>query len=231
MSDTLRIVICLTLSLCCALFARSFLSACREKHYTEAFWLKGASALCFIAVGLFMIPVCSSSRFASLTLSGLILGLCGDQLLALRFVFSRRHDLMFILGAAAFAVGHGFYIAALFSVDCGILPTSLPFFLVGLLFSLLYGRRSGSHAGKLQPFAVVYIAIVVFMAAAACACAVRCFNTGLMLFALGGICFALSDNLLFAYSFGNARHFGFNIAVHIAYYTAQLLIAWSVAFV
>ena len=86
------------------------------------------------------------------------------------------------------------------------------------------------QAGKLQLPAVGYIALVVFMAAAACSAAVRGFSVGLLLFAAGGICFAVSDNLLCAYCFGTGRSRSVDRAVHISYYAAQLLIAWSLRF-
>ena len=51
---------------------------------------------------------------------------------------------------------------------------------------------------------------------------------GLLLFALGGICFGVSDNVLLAYCYGNSRTWNKNILVHVTYYAAQLLIAWSI---
>ena len=95
---------------------------------------------------------------------------------------------------------------------------------------MLFFRSKKVQAGKLQLPAVGYIALVVFMDAVACSAAVRGFSVGLLLFAAGGICFAVSDNLLCAYCFGTGRSRSVDRAVHISYYAAQLLIAWSLRF-
>ena len=50
----------------------------------------------------------------------------------------------------------------------------------------------------------------------------------LLLFAVGGVCFGCSDNILLAFCYGNKRTWDMNIWVHIIYYAAHLLIAWSI---
>ena len=51
------------------------------------------------------------------------------------------------------------------------------------------------------------------------------------MFAVAGVCFAVSDNILCAQSYGNKKTAGMNRAVHVTYYAAQLLIAWSMIFI
>ena len=56
-------------------------------------------------------------------------------------------------------------------------------------------------------------------------------DIGRLLVALGGLLFVVSDNILFAYKFHDNTRFDRNIALHIAYYLAQLLIACSIALI
>ena len=48
-----------------------------------------------------------------------------------------------------------------------------------------------------------------------------------ILFALGGLGFIVSDNVLLVYNFGEKRDWWLNELVHIAYYGAQILFGWA----
>ena len=217
-------------SLGCALFGHSYMNATRRKDYRSAFPRKGLAGLCFVAAALCLLPLCADRRFAWLVVTGLVFGLLGDQLLALRFLDKKRHDLMFALGALAFSVGHVWYLLALYGRDSRLLKPSLPALVLGLALSAVYARLRRTEPGRFRFAALVYVGLVVFMAASACALAVRSFAAGTLLFAAGGVLFAVSDNLLLARSFGSAHeNEGINSAIHLTYYAAQLLIAWSAA--
>ena len=230
MMETLLLTVGVLLSLGCAASGYFFLRAGWREDYRRALLLKGLAGLCFLGLGVGNFFLCPSKSFGALVLGGLCLGLAGDELLALRFIHKERHDGFFSLGAAAFALGHLLYIAALFLPDRELLPLSLPILAAGLGASWLYQRAKKTDAGRLRFPSMLSIALVVFMASVACAAAVRGFSVGLLLFAAGGICFAVSDNLLCAYCFGTARSRAVDRAVHISYYAAQLLIAWSLRF-
>ena len=230
MKETVFLIIGVLLSLSCAVSGRFFLRAGRREEYGKAFLLKGLTGLCFVVLGALNFVLCTDRIFGVRVLCGLCLGLLGDQLLALRFVYREKHDQFFSLGAAVFAVGHGLYLAALFGHDKGVLPAALPFLAAGLLASWLYQRAKKTDAGNLQLPACLYIALVVFMGSVACGAAIRSFSMTLLLFAAGGICFSVSDNLLCAYCFGSARSNAVDRAVHVSYYAAQLFIAWSLRF-
>ncbi len=218
------------LSAGCALCGHWYMNATRAKDYKRAFPRKGLAGLCFVAAGLCLLPLCPDRAYAWLVVTGLFFGLLGDQLLALRFLDERHHDLMFALGALAFSVGHVWYLAALYGRDAGLLRPSLPLLIAGLAAAALYARLRRIDPGKFRYAALVYIGLVVFMAATACTLAARRFSAEALLFAAGGVCFAVSDNLLLARSFGGVRTEVINSAIHISYYAAQLLIAWSLAF-
>ena len=216
------------LSVGCILLARAFMKAYKQENHVRAFWLKGGAALCFVLLAVILLLKSENRGYACLVLIGLMLGLCGDELLALRFVFASCHDLLFAAGAATFGVGHFFYMKALYDLGGIALGCLIPVFLLGLALAYLYGRRNRSHAGPLQFAAVGYMVLVVFMGAVTVSAFAAEPGPGLLLFALGGICFGVSDNVLLAYCYGNSRTWNKNILVHVTYYAAQLLIAWSI---
>ena len=235
MKETVFLIMGVLLSLSCAVSGRFFLRAGRREEYGKAFLLKGLTGLCFVVLGALNFVLCTDRIFGVRVLCGLCLGLLGDQLLALRFVYREKHDQFFSLGAAVFAVGHGLYLAALFGHDKGVLPAALPFLAAGLLASWLYQRAKKTDAGNLQLPACLYIALVVLasgvlMALVAFGGEEKLLRLTLLLFAAGGICFSVSDNLLCAYCFGSARSNAVDRAVHVSYYAAQLFIAWSLRF-
>ena len=229
MKENLLLLTGVLLSLSCAVSGAFFLRAGWREDYRRALLLKGLAGLCFLALGAGSFFLCPDKSFRIYVLAGLCSGLVGDALLAMRFIKPERHDAFFSLGAAVFAFGHLMYIGSLFRQG-SLLSLALPVFVLGVGASWLYQRVKKTDAGNLQLPSLLYIALVVFMASAACAAAVRGFSVGLLLFAAGGICFAVSDNLLCAYCFGTAHNRAVDRAVHISYYTAQLLIAWSLRF-
>lgn len=229
MRENLLLFTGVLLSLGCAVSGSLFLRAGWREDYRQAFLRKGLAGLYFVLLGAANAFLCPDISFRIYVLAGLCFGLVGDELLAMRFIKPERHDYFFSRGASAFAFGHLLYIAALFHHGSS-LPLALPVFVLGFGASMLYFRVKKVQAGKLQLPSVGYIALVVFMASVACSAAVRGFSVGLLLFAAGGICFAVSDNLLCAYCFGTGHRRSVDRAVHISYYAAQLLIAWSLRF-
>ncbi len=216
----------------CIAFAQLFMRAYKDEAFGRAFWLKGGAAFCFVVLGVLLAIVTGKSAYSRLLIIALILGLCGDQLLALRFLVPKKlHDLMFAAGAGAFAVGHFFYMKALNDLGSIQLITLLPVFLIGVAIANIYGKKHGSNAGPLQIPAVLYMVLVIFMGSVAVSAFLGAPSIGLLLFAIGGVCFGVSDNILFAHCFGKKPTWSMNVWVHITYYAAQLLIAWSILFV
>lgn len=225
------VLIAVILSAGCAVSAFYFLRAYRDEKYVRGFWLKGAAALFFVAVGVVLFLCGEGTTFGRLTLGGLILGLCGDQLLAMRLIHKKQHDLFFTIGALSFGVGHVLYVMALQSISALKGWIILPVFLVGGILSLLYAIRKGTNVGKKTPLAVGYIAIVLAMASVAISAAVQLQSAAGILFSVGGVLFCISDNILCAYCYGRNPVWRLNRDIHITYYAAQLAIAWSILFV
>ena len=216
----------------CIAFAQAFLRAYKEEAFGRAFWLKGCAALFFVALGVLHAIAVGKTPYSRLLIIALSLGLCGDQLLALRFLVPQKfHDLMFAAGAGAFAVGHFFYMKALYDLGTISLITLIPIFLIGMTVANIYGKKHSSNAGPLQIPAVLYMVLVIFMGSVAVSAFLGVPSIGLLLFAIGGVCFGVSDNILFAHCFGKNPTWSMNVWVHVTYYAAQLLIAWSILFV
>lgn len=215
------------LCLCCGWL---YLGARRQDKGRQAFQLKGSAALFFCALGLLTAKFSADTVPSVKIVLGLFLGLIGDELLALRHIYKKKHHLFFGLGSLAFAAGHILYIGAAAAIGGSIFRTAAWITVLYSMVSFVYAVAEKTNAGRLQIFVVFYILVVVFMAGCTSACAMVTRNTGAVLFAVGGICFAVSDNLLCAYNFGKARTKSMDIAVHASYYAAQLLIAWSIAF-
>lgn len=228
MSHFAMIIAAAAASIGCVFFAYLFMNAYKKDNYTGAFWLKGAAALCFVLVAVILRQGAGNRDYGKLILIALVLGLCGDELLALRFVVPKFHDLFFAAGAGVFAAGHFFYMKALHDLTEIRLVFLIPLFLLGVAVANLYGKKHSSNAGPMQAAAVGYMVLVIFMGAFSVSAFLSAPCLGLLLFALGGICFGCSDNILLAFCFGRRRSWDMNIWVHITYYAAQLLIAWSI---
>ena len=228
MGQMMGVLLAVLLSAGCAVSAFFFLRAYREENFVRAFWLKGAAALFFVAVGAVLLSCGEGSRFAWMTLGGLALGLCGDQLLALRLIYEKQHDFFFTIGASSFGIGHVLYVLALRTVGALKVWIILPVFFVGGILSLLYAGKKGTDVGKKTPLAIGYISIVLFMASVAVNTAVQSQSLAGLLFSVGGVLFCVSDNILCAYCYGKKPVWRMNRDIHITYYAAQLAIAWSI---
>lgn len=222
MSRTAVLVIMAVLTLCCAFGVWMFERACGQHDDKKAFWRKGAASLCFVLSGL-AAAVYKQDSFSWIIFAGLVFGIVGDQLLALDYKSSN----FFTVGAASFAVGHVLYIRALRLVAGNLIGPSLTILVIWMIGAAVYALFRKSNAGNLQVLGTIYIGLVALMSAKALAAAIKSPSPATILFAIGGFCFFLSDNILSAKCFGNRNDRVMDWAVHITYYAAQMLIAWS----
>ncbi len=213
----------------CLAFGTVYDILCQKERYRSAFWIKGLAGLCFIAVALALTMLQPELAFARLIVFGLVLGLIGDQLLALRRLHQKQHDAFFALGMLAFAAGHVMYILAMWQLDSGAWLFALVLLAFGFSAASWYLMRSSVDAGKLFVPGMTYILLVVSVGSMAAALLLRGQGTRALLLLLGGIAFAVSDCTLTVRSFGPKRTLRQSRIIHATYYTAQLLIAWSIA--
>lgn len=214
----------------CVFSAKKFLQAYHEENYVKGFWLKGAAAVFFVSVGMLCLLHNGTVADSRLIVCGLMLGLVGDQLLAMRMIHKNLHDPFFIAGALAFGVGHVMYMIFLYRTCAVSVSVVLPVLFAGVLMSLWYAKKSGTDVEEKTPLAAAYIVLVLLMASTAISFAVMTGAVSGILFGLGGVLFALSDNILCAYCYGKNPVWKMNRDLHIAYYGAQLAIAWSIFF-
>lgn len=230
MPDTYLGFAALVMTLACLSIMGRFMQASRRKEPMRAMFYKGLASLCFLAVGLLGLLRLGDWDYGWKAVAGLFLGFCGDELLAMRFIREKKHDLYFSLGAVAFSLGHVLFIWAAIERSGRFSLWTLPILALLLLCSGLYARKKESHAGDMHLNAVMYICLVCCMGAVTCGAALARPDLSSALFALGGLSFVVSDNILCAHHFGNDSRFLLNWLIHISYYGAQLLIAWSVFF-
>lgn len=225
------IALCFALVFLCAGLAALFLRAFYRKSFIEALILKGTASACFIVIGAITAFSGVPSTTGMLLFIGLCLGMIGDEVIALCQVIPKHDTLAFIGGGSFFLVGHVLYIVALFMLGDISWLALIAAFLVATTVSAAYTRRKGSLIPKMKTTLTLYLAAVAFMAATAIGAFFGRFTLGAGLFVVGGLLFAASDNILFAYKFGEKPRFIQNILLHVFYYAAQLLIAWSIAFI
>ena len=228
MSEVTAIVLAAVFTLCCTVSAYFFLRAYRREDFKSGLWLKTVTSLFFTVVGMVLMISGGVSKFALLTVCGLVLGLAGDVLLAFRQIYKAQCELFFTIGAVSFAIGHAMYVLALRTFSVLNWWIILAVFIVGAALSHWYAVRMKIDVGKKKTLAMLYVAIVVFMAAVAVCVAITSGSPAAILFAVGGVLFAVSDNILCAYSYGKNPVWRMNRSLHIAYYGAQLAIAWSI---
>lgn len=225
------IAVALLCTVGCAVSAVFFLIAYRRKEFRRGLWLKTLTSLFFVAVGIVMMVNSNSKCTALQVVCGLALGLIGDVLLALRQLYKARREFFFTVGALAFAVGHVMYMLALRSIAVVHWGAILAVFVLGMLLSHCYALYRKIDVGSKKLPAMIYLAIVVLMGSVAICTGIAVRSPAAILFAVGGLLFAISDNILCAYSYGNKSIWRMNRILHIAYYGAQLAIAWSILFI
>ena len=96
---------------------------------------------------------------------------------------------------------------------------------------LVYESKKKFFIGDMRISLILYISTVIFFASVGVGTFLRLGTLGSALLAIGGILFAVSDNILFAFKFSEKPKYIQNIILHVAYYLAQLAIAWSIGLI
>jgi uncharacterized membrane protein YhhN len=159
-----------------------------------------------------------NSTYQALILAGLLCSLAGD-------IFLMLPQDRFVAGLASFLVGHLFYIAA-YTGASGWRFTPL-LLLVYLLYGVAVLSLLWSAIAKLRLPVLIYMAVILVMAWQAGERGLWLPSPLTLSAALGTALFVISDSVLaydrFRRSFGAAH-----ALVLGTYYSAQLLIAWSI---
>ena len=222
------IIISIILAVGCLILVSLFLYEFYKNRQVRALIIKGLASLCFVGVGIITCFTTQYDVYKLLIFIGLVFGLIGDEVIHLCQVNPKYNSQFFIGGGSSFVVGHILYIVGLFmlgGVDYILLAIA---FVVISVASILYSRKKESVSGEMKIPLILYLGIVIFMASLSIGVAAIRMSVGNYLFLAGGLLFALSDNILFAYKLGKNPRFSQNVILHIAYYLAQLLIAFSI---
>ncbi len=215
----------------CAASGCLFVKAMEEENYLKATLFKGLATFFCIGVAAISLFNTKDHDFAVLIIIGLFFGFVGDEFLALRFVYPERLNTYFLSGAGSFAIGHVFYLIALFSVAPKAWIAALAINALVLVLEYISSKRNKLELGVLYVPLGAYCALVGFMGSSAIATVFTQFCIGTLFFAIAGVCFIVSDSILSVQSFSDHPSNGKNRTLHALYWTAQFLIALSPIFI
>lgn len=225
------IALIVVLALSCLFCGVRFIKAMEADDQEKATVLKGLTTICCILIALIAYFMTSLPKFALLVILGLIFGFLGDELLALRFVYTKKFNAFFLSGALAFLIGHIFYLIALYGLAPRAWMLSVPLTLAALAAEFINSKKHSLDMGKLFLPLGFYAAVVCFMGCSAVGVCVFHFNLGTLMFAVAGLCFIASDSILSVQCFSDRPTNTKNRVLHIFYWAAQLLIALSPIFI
>lgn len=207
----------------------AFITVEKKEKYVPAVILKGLASCVFITLGLFGF-LSAKDSFSRLIFIGLIFGGIGDVCLNLRLVFKDGKKI-FLLGIAAFLVGHILYLAALIPETA---PKTLVICLAGgvvaaaVLLAWIFKNITAQKVFKI--FGVFYVGAVVLMTAVSVGRVVENFAVSSLIYMIGAVLFTLSDVILIFNMFSEKKAAWMRPANLTLYYIGQLLISFSLFF-
>lgn len=201
----------------------------KKKNYILAVIFKGSASLCFALIGVLALLEDTTDVFVQRIVSGLILGMIGDIIMNLRFIFKKHPRRMFLLGIFVFLIGHVMYLLALIPISHHLAES----FAVGIILALglvIYIFKTMDVKPVVEVFGAVYLCVVIAMTTIAFDIAVFSCNTATVVFATGALLFTASDIGLVFNSFRHKSSFRFRIVNLSLYILGQILIAASLIF-
>lgn len=214
------------LGLVCLAVMIIFIYAERKENYVAAVILKGLASSVFVLIGFLARNNEYISEFLSKVLTGLFLGMIADILLNLRFVFKKIGQPVFMVGILVFMAGHIFYILAKlpqldnpwYAIGIGLILTAI---------TMIFILRAITAKTVLKVFGVFYIGAVMLMTTVSVNVFILHPAAENLLFAIGAVCFLVSDIVLILNTFGSKTRFSLRVTNLTLYYIGQLLIAFS----
>ena len=194
----------------------------------RAFMSKALASLSFVMLGVFAASDHLNMSIAPYVIIGLVLGLIGDLVLALRPLRNSSEDkTLIVYGICFFGLGHIFYLLGLselgaismISILIGLLMMILIIFMSYILKFEMGKAKIPSYLYAFLIFMMIGQSIIFMMNGQT--------ETFYILFTLGAILFGLSD-LILAPIYYKQNKTKIMIALNlITYYGAQILIAYS----
>lgn len=202
-------------------------------NVTNMLW-KTASSLAFILTAVIAVMLNpEASKYGVLLIMGGALGMVGDIVLDLKYIYPKDSDTYLYAGFTSFLVGHVFFNTAVIWHN----KLSIKWVLISVAISLVIAALNlvGSKTlkidfGKFKPIVFAYSSILVLTTATS---AVSVFTVAatpaMILMTVGGALFLVSDVILsftyFSKGWDKPIHIFLN---HLCYYAAQFLIAASI---
>ena len=204
----------------------------------NATFAKAIVSVCFMLSWIVTAKVKHLPVYAACIGAGLLFGLLGDIWLDLKFCYDKDNDFYTKMGFLCFAVGHFFFCAAVVTGVSVFKPICiLPAAGVAIVAALVvyFGEKVMKlHYGAYKIISTLYGAVLFFMAAFAFFAALFAgfaANKHLVVLAIGGVLFVLSDLILSGTYFGEGKNRPVDVVTnHVFYYAAQFVIAASVLF-
>ena len=216
--------------LCGCMAESAFIAFEYRKKMLTALVLKTVASLLFVLLAVLLSVKAANSRYAAVIVAGLAFGAVGDVCLNLRFLVGERGRQVFMLGIAAFLIGHLFYLFALVRLAPQMLLWSVPLCAVISFFLLRFILGRIEVQGAIRTFGIVYLVVVFLMMCCALGLLpIDPADPAFLLFTLGAILFAGSDILLVLGQFGIKKHPSFRALNLSLYYLGQICIALTIA--
>jgi len=199
-----------------------------KNKYLPAVFLKGSASLMFVIVGVVCAQKANDFSFAKLIVIGLVLGMVGDILLNLRYLFEKIGQKIFLVGILAFLIGHVLYL-------CALIPKSNSLvicLIIGAILSAITLTIVFKTIDEVKPafkiFGVFYVGAVIIMTTIAIGNMIGSgFSMGPVIYAIGAVAFMASDIILIFNTFCGTSKFSLRLTNLAMYYIGQTLIAMS----
>lgn len=222
------VLIGIILTFGCAISAIYFMKAYYIKNFKISVMLKGLAGVFFVLFGLVKVIAAGQLNWPiALITVALLFGLVGDELLALRHMYKEKYTLYFVVGALFFGGEHILLMASVMLESMPNLLAVIILFGIAVSLSLVYLKTRKTDAGSIHKSAIFYVCLLSLMCSVMISRAIFAPTLTNLLFALGGLGFTVSDNVLLVYNFGEKRDWWLNELVHIAYYGAQIMFGWA----
>lgn len=129
-------------------FGLKFTQVTENNDPVIAVLFKGLTTVCCIVISAVAVFHTTDRHFAVLLMFGLFFGFLGDELLALRFVFTEKFSLCFLSGAMSFLVGHVFYVVALYSIAPKAWIAAIPLLIIAMLLEYQNSKSMTSSSAS-----------------------------------------------------------------------------------
>jgi len=200
-----------------AIFLGCLLLADLKGKEKIAGWLKTLTSVCMVTYCGFQV-IESPNLYAYLIFGGIVFGLLGDV-----FLIPKSKN-SFLLGMAAFLVGHFLYIAAFFQHSYSLVEWFVGFLLINIAMYAVFNWIKAALKGVLKIGVAVYM--VTLAAMCSLAMSVR-IDGALTLVGLGATLFMISDFFVASHRFKNPHVMNRIIGLPL-YYSGQFILATSV---